>query len=70
MAANANGYPRVLDRVGCLYGQGLEKRMERMEEYQEKFEQKIDRMTWALAGAALSFATAALMLGLNLWLRP
>jgi len=69
MAADGDGYPRVLDRAGCLYGQHLQEEMETMRETAEELKQKIDRLTWALAGAALSFGTAAVMLALNLWMK-
>ena len=64
-----NGYPRVLDRGGCLYGQHLREDVTEVKNTVDELKQKIDRLTWALAGAALSFGTAAMMLGLNLWLR-
>ena len=69
MAAAEDGYPRVLDRAGCLYGQGVDGRMEVLEERMDRLEKKIDRLTWALASAAVAFGSAALMLGVNLWLR-
>jgi len=37
-----------------------------MEKQHEELKHKIDRLTWTLAGAALTFGTAAVMLALNL----
>lgn len=64
-----NGYPRVLDRAGCLYGQRLEERMDKVEQLHDELKGKIDRMTWALVSAAVGLGTAAVMLALNLWVR-
>jgi len=68
MAADNDRYPRVLDRAGCIFGQQAVQRVERLEERMEGLEAKIDRLTWALAGAAITFATGAVMLALNLWM--
>jgi len=43
--------------------------MEKMEKQHEELKHKIDRLIWALAGAALTFGTAAVGLALNLILR-
>jgi len=64
-----NGYPRCLDRNGCLFGQGVEERVDRLEQQMEAVGRKIDKMTQALVGASLAFATAAVMLGINLAVR-
>ena len=72
-----NGYPRVLDQEGCLFGQHLTTqlktvetkvitRLENMETNMKGIKQKLDRMTWALVAASLTLGTAALMLALNL----
>jgi hypothetical protein len=65
----AEVYPRVLDREGCLYGQGVGGRVEALDERMDRLEKKIDRLTWSLVSAAVGFGSAALMLGVNLWLR-
>jgi len=62
-------YPRVLDREGCLYGQQVGERLEALGERMDRLEKKIDRLTWSLVSAAVGFGTAALMLGVNLWVR-
>jgi len=64
--ADDNGYPRCLDKGGCLYGQHVGERMDAMDERVEGIESKIDKLTTALVGAAITFGTAALMLGINL----
>jgi len=64
-----NGYPRCLDRAGCIFGQGVEERVGKLEEQMEQVGRKIDKMTTALIGSALTFATAAVMLGINLAVR-
>jgi len=64
-----NGYPRCLDRGGCIFGQGVEERVVKLETQMEAVGRKIDKMTTALLGAALTFATAAVMLGINLAVR-
>jgi len=76
MADDGNGYPRILDRDGCLYGQShaatsasaiktLHIRIDNLEANMEKLEKKIDRLTWALVGLSLSIATASV----TIWLR-
>lgn len=62
-------YPRVLDREGCLFGQQAARTVEALDERMDRLEKKIDRMSWALVSAAIGFGTAALMLGVNLWVR-
>lgn len=69
MTPEENGYPRCLDRNGCLFGQGVEERVDRLEQQMEAVGRKIDKMTQALVGASLAFATAAVMLGINLAVR-
>jgi len=61
-----NGYPRVLDSEGCLYGQSVDKRLATLDAKMGTLEKKIDRMTSALVGAAIAFATSAILLALNL----
>lgn len=69
MTADDDGYPRCLDRGGCLYGQHLSERMDGMDEEVKSIKSKIDKLTTALVGAAITFGTAALMLGINLLVR-
>lgn len=57
---------RTLEKEGCGFGRALHERMGRMEESVDDVKKKVDRLTWALAGAAITFGTAALMLALNL----
>lgn len=45
------------------------KELERLSERCDVLEKRIERMTWALVSAAVAFGSAALMLGVNLWLR-
>lgn len=69
MGDDDNGYPRVLDKTGCIYGQHVSGRMDEVDEKVKGIEKKIDKLTSALVGAAITFGTAALMLGLNLLTR-
>jgi len=69
MTPEQNEYPRCLDRAGCIFGQGVEERVERLEEQMGQVARKIDKMTQALVAATLAFATAAVMLGVNLAMR-
>ncbi len=57
---------RTLEKEGCGYGRVTMGRLERMEKTVEDLKKKLDRLTWALAGAAITFGTAALMLAVNL----
>lgn len=59
---------RVLNREGCEYGRRLALELERMDERMDECARKLDRMTWALVTTAIGFATAAIMLALNLLL--
>ena len=70
---------RTLEREGCGYGRLMTERVERIEtvalervERSNKaaadLERKVDRLTWVLAGAGITFGTGALMLALNLLL--
>lgn len=61
-------YPRILDGEGCIYGRNIQQRIREMENRMERFENKLDKLLWALVGAAITFGTAAVMLGLNLTL--
>lgn len=69
MTGDDDGYPRCLDRGGCLYGQHLSERMDDVDQKVQSIEKKLDRLTTALVGAAITFGTAALMLGINLLVR-
>jgi len=64
-------YPPVLDGAGCLFGQRLEKALEKetVERHtqMEKLEKKLDRITWALVSLAVSLASATIVL-LMTWL--
>ncbi len=61
-----NGYPRVLDEKGCLHGRGTRDRVDELAERMKELEKKIDRLIWALTAASVSFATAVVLLALNL----
>jgi hypothetical protein len=57
---------RRLDKEGCEQGRHRERRIDRLEKEVCDVKTKLDRLTWALVGCALTFGTAALMLALNL----
>ena len=57
---------RSLNREGCELGRITQKELSDLAERVRCIESKIDAMTKALVGAALTFGTAALMLALNL----
>ena len=59
-------YPRVLDQTGCLYGQSTREQLSELRKCVNGMEKKIDKLTWALVGTAITFGTAAVMLALNL----
>lgn len=48
----------------------MSERMDGVDEEVKSIKSKIDKLTTALVGAAITFGTAALMLGLNLLVRP
>lgn len=66
MPENDDGYPRILDRQGCLYGQEVTRRLEKLEGTVEGMEAKIDKLIWAVAMAAFGLATSAILLAANL----
>ena len=57
---------RTLNREGCEFGRAAQKELDDLAGRVTRMESKIDTMTKALVGAALTFGTAALMLALNL----
>lgn len=57
---------RTLNREGCELGRATKRELEDMAGKVRCLESKIDRLTWALVGAAITFGTAAIMLALNL----
>ena len=57
---------RTLEKEGCGYGRLTQERLARMDKTVNDLKRKMDRLTWALTGAAITFGTAALMLALNL----
>ena len=57
---------RALNREGCEMGRTTKKEVGDLSRKVKDMESKIDAMTKALVGAALTFGTAALMLALNL----
>ena len=66
MPGNDNGYPRILDRQGCLYGQEVTRRLKKLEETVEGMEAKIDKLILAVTMAAVGLATSAVLLAVNL----
>ena len=50
---------RTLEKEGCGHGRATRETVERMEKAAEKIEQKMDGLTKAAVGAAISLATAA-----------
>lgn len=63
--ADDNGYPRILDKQGCIFGQHVAEEVDDVKEKVKGIERKIDRLTWVLATAAVSFG----LLALSLWLK-
>ena len=57
---------RNLNREGCEMGRATRRQVDDLSEKVRCMESKLDKMTWALVGAAITFGTAALMLALNL----
>ena len=57
---------RTLELEGCGYGRLTEQKVCSMEKDVSDFRKRMDRLTWALVGTAITFGTAALMLALNL----
>jgi len=66
MTENNDGYPRVLDRRGCLYGQGVERRIDELEGMMKRMEDKLDKLIWVLTAATIGLATSTILLALNL----
>lgn len=67
MADSSDGVTwRELADEGCAFGKSLRRDVTRMERSMEDVKHKVDRLTWALAGAAITFGTAAIMLAANL----
>lgn len=66
MTENDNGYPRVLDRQGCLYGQGVTRRLRELEGTMKGMETKLDRLILAVTVAAIGLAASAVLLAVNL----
>ena len=57
---------RSLNREGCELGRSTEKEVSDLSRKVNDMESKIDAMIKALVGAALTLATATIMLALNL----
>lgn len=57
---------RTLNREGCELGRSLQRAVEEQDVAMKDLAKRVDRLTWALAGAAITFGTAAVMLALNL----
>ena len=59
-------YPVVLNGAGCLFGQRLEKALERekVERRQEitELQKKMDKVLWALVSLAISLASATIVM--------
>lgn len=54
-----NGYPRILDQQGCLFGQHLDEEVDKMDN-------KLDQIHSRTTALIVSLATASLLLALNL----
>ncbi len=65
-----NGYPRVLDKKGCLYGASIQKTLLKHEEHQEKKMEKFEKALKAqgriLSGILVALTTASVLMALNL----
>jgi len=57
---------KELSREGCEFGRSARLRLESVEADVGELKRKLDRLTWSLVATAISFATAAIMLALNL----
>jgi hypothetical protein len=68
---------RELDKEGCAYGRHISDKFEKLEHDVEdsrtelkrgleRLDDRQNKLTWAIVGAAISVGTAALLLGLNL----
>ncbi len=65
-----NGYPRVLDRTGCLYGASIQKTLVKHEKHQEvvmkEFKDALKAQTKLLWGVLVALTTSSILLALNL----
>jgi len=61
-----NGYPRVLDKEGCLYGQQIAKDVSRLCKKFDTLTEKVDKLASRLTGAAIAFGSAAILLAINI----
>ena len=68
-AAANNGYPRVLDEKGCIYGRGTVRRIEQLEETMDKLNSKLDKIITSSNGALIGLAVSAILLALNLLIK-
>jgi len=66
MTDESNGYPRVLDRQGCIYGQHLAEEITTMKGSQKTIEEKLDKLRQAAWGVTLSLVGATIMMALNI----
>jgi len=58
-AGDDNGYPRKLDQNGCIFGQHIHERVNKMDN-------KLDKLTARLTALVVTLATASILLALNL----
>jgi hypothetical protein len=64
-----NGYPRVLDAEGCVFGRHVMEEVKRIGDQYKELRKEMGKVKASLVGAAVAFGSAALMLALNLLLR-
>ena len=66
MTESDNGYPRVLDQKGCIFGQHLALEIIAMKDSQKTIEEKLDKLRQAALAVAGSLVVASIMLALNI----
>lgn len=59
MTEGNNGYPRILDQEGCIFGQHSYERVKIMNE-------KLDSLQKTLVALVISLSTASILLAMNL----
>ena len=59
MTEGDNGYPRILDQEGCIFGQHISEKVEKMDK-------KLDDLLKKTTALVITLGTASLLLALNL----